>query len=215
LEAVDDAGVAFGFQAALDILRSRILSRVGERFDRIHSDRVHEAVVRLPLINRMPGDGLQPLRNLDNVRSFMSGSGPTAFFDLPWIPLYLAICFLFHFYLGATALGGAIVLVSLTLITNMLSQKTVKDATSHNMVRNGLLEASRRNAEVIRAMGLSHRMAAQWQDANGAYLLANRRLVTSLEGLAVSLRVSELSCSPQYFASEPGWSFFRKPHLAS
>jgi ABC-type protease/lipase transport system fused ATPase/permease subunit len=65
LEAVDDAGVAFGFQAALDILRSRILSRVGERFDRIHSDRVHEAVVRLPLINRMPGDGLQPLRDLD------------------------------------------------------------------------------------------------------------------------------------------------------
>ncbi len=165
----------FGFQAALDILRSRILLRIGERFDRRFSGRVHEAVIRLPLMTRMQGDGLQPLRDLDNVRGFLSGSGPTAFFDLPWIPLYLAICFMFHTLLGLTALVGALVLVSLTLITNIFSQKVVKDTTTHNIARNGLMEASRRNAEVVRAMGLSKRLAARWQRANSDYLKANRR----------------------------------------
>ena len=61
---------------------------------------------------RGSGDGLQPLRDLDTMRSVLSGSGPAALFDLPWMPLYLAICFAFHPLIGVTALGGAIVLVS-------------------------------------------------------------------------------------------------------
>lgn len=181
----------YGFQAALDILRQRILLRIGERFDRDLSDRVHAAVTRLPLIARMPGDGLQPLRDVDNVRGFLSGAGPTALFDLPWIPLYLAICFIFHFWLGMTALAGAIVLVSLTLLTNMLSQKAIQEVTAHNMARNGLMEAARRNAEVVHAMGLSRRIGARWQKANSDYLKANRRAgdaTGGLGGLAKALR---------------------------
>lgn len=181
----------YGFQAALDILRQRILLRIGERFDRDLSDRVHAAVTRLPLIARMPGDGLQPLRDLDNVRGFLSGAGPTALFDLPWIPLYLAICFIFHFWLGMTALAGAIVLVSLTLLTNMLSQKAIQEVTAHNMARNGLMEAARRNAEVVHAMGLSRRIGVRWQKANSDYLKANRRagdVTGGLGGLAKALR---------------------------
>lgn len=182
----------YGFQAALDILRSRILLRIGERFDRNHSSRVHDAVLRLPLLMRMPGDGLQPLRDLDNVRGFLSGSGPTALFDLPWIPLYLGICFIFHTLLGVTALAGAIILVSLTLLTNIFSQKAIKDTTQYNMARNGLMESARRNAEVIQAMGLSRRVADRWQVANSEYLAANRRagdVTSGLGGISKALRV--------------------------
>lgn len=182
----------YGFQAALDILRSRILLRIGERFDRDLSDRVHTAVMRLPLIARMPSDGLQPLRDLDNVRGFLSGAGPTALFDLPWIPFYLALCFIFHFWLGMTALVGAIVLVSLTLLTNILSQKAIKEVTTCNMARNGLMEAARRNAEVVHAMGLSRRIGARLQRANSDYLVANRRVgdVTSgLGAMSKALRI--------------------------
>ena len=47
--------------------------------------------------------GLQPLRDLDQVRSFLAGGGPLGFFDLPWMPFYLAICFLFHPLIGLAA----------------------------------------------------------------------------------------------------------------
>jgi PrtD family type I secretion system ABC transporter len=180
--AVLAAGL-YAFQAVLDIIRARILLRIGERFDGRFSGRVHEAVVRLPLVARMQGDGLQPLRDLDNVRSFLGGSGPTAFFDLPWMPLYLAICFLFHFWIGMTALVGAIVLVSLTVLTNALSQKPIRDTITSNMARNGLLEASRRNAEVVAAMGMERRIATHWQKANADYLAANRKLGDVAGGL--------------------------------
>ncbi len=180
------------FQAALDILRARVLLRIGEHFDNKLSGRVHDAVVRLPLLARIPGDGLQPLRDLDSVRGFLSGTGPTAFFDLPWIPLYLGICFLFHVWIGLTALFGAILLVLLTILANTLSQKWVSETIAQNMARNALLESTRRNAEVVAAMGLAGRMETRWRITNNAYLAANRRagdVAGGLGGLSKAMRV--------------------------
>jgi ATP-binding cassette subfamily C protein len=185
------AAMLYAFQSLLDITRARILLRVGEHFDCQFSARVHEAVLRLPLETRMPGDGLQPLRDLDNVRSFLSSQGPTAFFDLPWMPFYLVICFLFHFWIGITALVGAIVLICLTLLTNSLSRGPVRDAVTHGITRNALMEAGRRNAEVVRAMGMSKRIAARWQKANADYLAANRKsgdVAGGLGGISKALR---------------------------
>jgi ATP-binding cassette subfamily C protein len=173
----------YGFQCLLDIIRARVLIRIGEDFDMRYSGKVHDAVVRLPLVNRMPGDGLQPLRDLDNVRGFLSGTGPTAFFDLPWMPLYLGICFLFHFWIGVTALAGAILLISLTILTNIFSQKPIRDTMIENMARNRQLEASRRNAEVVQAMGLGGRLGRRWQVSNEAYLAANRKASDVAGGL--------------------------------
>ncbi len=186
------AAALYAFQSMLDVIRTRVLLRIGERFDHQLSGRVHEAIIRLPLEARMPGDGLQPLRDLDNVRGFLSGQGPTAFFDLPWMPLYLGICFLLHFWIGMTALAGAIVLVSLTIITDAMSRGPTRDAIQHGMARNALMEAGRRNAEVVRAMGLGDRIAARWQSANANYLASNRRtgdVAGGLGGVSRSLRM--------------------------
>ncbi len=180
------------FQCLLDVIRARILIRIAEDFDTRYAARVHDAVVRLPLVGPMPGDGLQPLRDLDNVRGFLSGMGPTAFFDLPWIPLYLGLCFLFHVWIGVTALAGAILLVCLTILTNIFSQKPSRATMVQNMVRNRQLETSRRNAEVVQAMGLGRRLGQRWQHSNDAYLTANRSagdVVSGLGNIAKSLRV--------------------------
>lgn len=162
------------FQAVLEIVRTRVLLRIGESFDHQLSGRVHAAIVRLPLETRMPGDGLQPLRDLDNVRGFLSSQGPTALFDLPWMPLYLGICFLFDFWLGMTALVGAIVLVCVTILTDRMSITPTKDATKHGVVRNGIMEGTRRNAEIVRALGLQKRLETRWLSVNSVYLRANR-----------------------------------------
>ncbi|WP_188823041.1 type I secretion system permease/ATPase [Brucella endophytica] len=189
--AVLAAGL-YTFQALLDIIRARVLLRIGEEFDTHLSGRVHDAVVRLPLVTRMPGDGLQPLRDLDNIRGFLSGQGPAVFFDLPWMPLYLGICFLFHFWIGITALTGAVVLVALTLLTNALSRKPVRDTIAHNMTRNALLETARRNAEAIQSMGLGKRIAMRWARVNADYLAANRKagdVAGGLGSISKSLRI--------------------------
>src|SRR6195256_2932957 len=115
-------------QGVLDLIRGRILGRIGTSLDEALNARVFDTIVRLPLIVGGRNEGLQPLRDLDNVRSFLSGMGPGAFFDLPWLPLYLAICFAFHVMIGLTALVGAVILVSLTILTEIMTREPSREA---------------------------------------------------------------------------------------
>jgi ATP-binding cassette subfamily C protein PrsD len=177
------------FHAFLDILRGRILIRIGDWLDCAFSARAYDIVARWPLRARVSGDGLQPVRDLDQVRSYLCGLGPTALFDLPWIPFYLAICFLFHPLLGLTALVGSLVLVSLTLLTDRLMRAHTKEATGLVAERNALAEACRRNAEVLQAMGMRGRLAARWAEANDSYMATQRRAADIAGGFGSASKV--------------------------
>lgn len=183
------AAVLYIAQGVLDLLRGRILGRVGTSLDEALNARVFDTVVRLPLIAGNRSEGLQPLRDLDNVRSFLGSMGPGAFFDLPWLPFYLAICFAFHWLLGATALVGAIILVTLTLITEYMSRTPAKEAMSLAARRNDLAASSRRNAEVLVAMGMAGRMNKRWNEANEEYLSGNQLASDVTGGLGAVAKV--------------------------
>jgi PrtD family type I secretion system ABC transporter len=176
-------------QGVLDMIRSRILGRIGTALDETLNARVFDTVVRLPLAIGARGEGLQPLRDLDNIRSFLGGMGPSAFFDLPWLPLYLAICFAFHVVLGVTALVGAIILVSLTVITEYLSRQPAREAIGLAARRNDLASASRRNAEVMIAMGMAGRLGKRWSEANAKYLAGNQNASDVTGGLGAIAKV--------------------------
>jgi ATP-binding cassette subfamily C protein len=183
------AGGLYAFQGILDLIRGRILARIGVSLDQALHRRVYDALLRVPLKTRAQGDGLQPLRDLDQIRSFLSSAGPTALFDLPWMPLYLAICFGFHFWIGVAALGGAILLVSLTLITEYKTRGPARDTVASAMVRNTLAEAGRRNAEVVHAMGMSGRVASRWSEANARYMQIQQRTADVAGGLGAVSKV--------------------------
>jgi len=127
------AGVLYIAQGSLDLIRGRILGRIGTSLDEALNARVFDTVVRLPLMVGSRNEGLQPLRDLDNIRSFLSSMGPGALFDLPWLPFYLAICFAFHVLIGVTALAGAIILVSLTIATEYMSRAPAREAMTSRL----------------------------------------------------------------------------------
>lgn len=176
-------------QGLLDLIRSRILVRIGSTLDEMFSSRVYDIVVRLPLIAGNRSEGLQPLRDLDNVRSFLSGMGPGALFDLPWLPLYLLICFAFHPLIGLTALIGAMLLVALTVMTEYLTNEPAKHATGLAMRRQDLAIASRRNAEVLVAMGMANRVGKTWAQSNYDFLASNQRTSDVAGGLGAIAKV--------------------------
>jgi ATP-binding cassette, subfamily C, type I secretion system permease/ATPase len=183
------AALLFGFQGILELTRSRMLVRIGNQIDWRLSDRVYDLVVRLPLRTRGSGDGLQPVRDLDTIRSVLSGSGPAAFFDLPWLPFYLAICFAFHPLIGWTALGGAVVLVILTLFTDRLSRHSVQKASTYAAARNRLAESSRRNAEVLVSMAMSAHLLARWRQLGVAYRKQQKTASDISGGFGVTGRI--------------------------
>lgn len=154
---------------ALDIVRSRIMVRVGNRIDAALSPQVFRAVQLMPL--RTPASaGIQPMRDLDAIRSFMSGLGLPAMLDLPWMPIYLIFVYLLHPMLALLAVIGALLLVFLTLLADFRSSGPMKAAASVGAERFSLAESVRRNAEAIQAMGMSIPLGRRYDALNKDYL---------------------------------------------
>src|SRR3984957_14630046 len=187
------AGGLYLAQGVLDLIRIRILGRIGTALDESLNSRVFDTIVRLPLTAGARNEGLQPLRDLDNIRSFLSGMGPGAFFDLPWLPFYLAICFAFHVMIGLTALVGAIILVPLPIVTEFMSRRPAREALGLAARRNDLAATSRRNAEVLVAMGMTGRLTKRWSQANQKYLSGNQRAADVAGGLGAIAKVMRMT----------------------
>ena len=159
---------AYLFQGVLDIIRARVVVRGAALLDQHLDLDVHRAMVRLGAGAR--GEQPQPLRDLDQIRSFLTGPGPIAIVDLPWIPIFLFVCFLIHPWLGLASVAGALVLCVVTLMTERMSRAPAQVLAREGAQRAGMAESSRRSSETILAMGMTPAMAARWSQANGRYL---------------------------------------------
>jgi ATP-binding cassette subfamily C protein len=171
----------------LEALRGRVLSRVGAAFAVDLGARVLGLSLQTPLRGATPELAGQPARDLDQIRAFLTSSGPAALFDLPWLPAYVALCFLFHPLIGAASIVGVGLLVGLTLATDLASRAPVRATSLHAARRQALSEAARRNAEAAAAMGLQDRLCRHWEHVDREYVAAQQRPSSALSASAPSI----------------------------
>lgn len=179
----------YAFLGLFDLIRSRVLVRIGSTLDARLAGSAFGMAVRLPLIAGPTAETVQPLRSVDQVRSFLSGMGPSAFFDLPWIPFYLAICFIIHPGIGWTATVGAALLIGIAVLTEALARRSSRTAQRLGGRRHLLADAARRNADVLGSMGLLRHMQAAWSNANEDFVGHMQRVADVTGGLSVLSKV--------------------------
>ncbi|MEJ2408053.1 MAG: type I secretion system permease/ATPase [Novosphingobium sp.] len=167
--------LAYAFQAMLDVIRGRIMVHVGSLFMRSVSDRVLDVVSRYELSQGAMPNGTQIVRDVDTVRGYLSGPGPLAILDLPWIVVYLLILSVFHWALGLLALCGVFVLVTLMLLNNRMTAPLALETMRTGARRATLADATLRNAETLKAMGMAQARREQWHRVETEYLRANDR----------------------------------------
>lgn len=168
--------VAYIFMAALDFVRLRIMGHLGSIAAGQMSMRVMDVLSRYELVAGPMGNGTQPVRDLEQVRSFLSGGGPLALLDLPWVLLYLLVLFMFHWSLGLLALIGVAVLVVLMLITDRLTEQPVRDVAAMASSKYAMADAVRRNAEASVAMGMAAEHQRGWLQLERESATLNERL---------------------------------------
>ncbi|KAA0686358.1 type I secretion system permease/ATPase [Neorhizobium sp. P12A] len=183
------AATLFAFQGVLELLRTMLLSRIGMSLDERLSGSVFDSLIFPATWTQNGGSGLQPVRDLDQVRSFLSGVGPTALFDLPWIPLYLVLCFLFHFWIGFAALAGTVVLIVLTVLAEVLSQRPNLESARLSTERLAFAESARRNWEAVVAMGFSGRLVGKWNAMSGNYRRSQLSAGNVVGSLAIASKI--------------------------
>lgn len=187
------------FNALLELVRSRILVRVGARLDERLSEPVFHAIFK-DNSAQIQG-GTLPLSDLATVRNFLGGSGPNAFFDAPWTPIFIALIFLFHPLLGLIATIGAVLLFVIALVSEAATRNVYGKASGKAREASNFANATLRNAEVIRGMGMLPQLTAKWLEKNRDSLifqnLANDRvgLLTSFSKLVRPiLQIAMLGC---------------------
>lgn len=169
--------VLMSFQGALEYVRTRALVRIGGAFDEAFAKRTYLGMLALSLRTMGLDEGGQAVRDVDTVRGFFGGPGVSALFDLPWVVVYVAICFFLHSWIGYAALAGAAVLICLSIATEILTHRKAREIALLSGRRGAMLERSRRNAEVLFGMGFTGRFAEIWSELNRRYLDEQTRLV--------------------------------------
>lgn len=179
-------------QGGLDWVRGRVLLRIGSALDEALGCRIFDATARVRHNPCLRSHGQQPLNDLETVRSFLGSPAASVVFDIPWLPFYLAIIFAFHTALGVTAIIGAIVLASMTILTEVLTRRPMRTAANLAIVQQQLAEAGHRNADVIASMGMAERLAARWRENHLHYVACQQQASDVIIGFGSMSRVTRL-----------------------
>ena len=156
------AGGMLLIMGVLELIRSRILVRIGSKLDAQLNDRIFSAIFAQS-VQDPRGQRGQALRDLDALRQFLTGTGPFALFDAPWVPIYLLVVFLFHPVLGFVALTGSVLLFSIALLNEILTRRPLQQANREVAAAHAFADTSLRNAEALEAMGMLTGILGRWQ----------------------------------------------------
>jgi PrtD family type I secretion system ABC transporter len=176
----------------VEIARSRVLVRIGTELD----SSLGAPLFATAIDERAPSQqaaASQPLRDLETMRTFMTGSGVLALFDAPWTPIYLAIVYVFHPWLGLVATFGALIILTLAIASEIAVRAPLREAGSSTRWSNELIEIFARSSHAIRVMGMLGRLETLWQshrrDGVAWQALASDRLAV-LQAVAKNVRLS-------------------------
>ena len=185
--------LVYAFQALFEAIRGEALLGVANG---VHDDlfaAVHYATVTRPLRGGADkGDGLQFTRDLDSIHTFLASSGPIALIDLPWVIVFLMVLTSLHWWLGATALGGVVVMAILALVSNRRTQHGSRELSTITGRRSAAALSEIRFAESALAMGMQERLVARTSGWEGDFIDAQSylsRTVSRLGGASRTFRM--------------------------
>jgi len=158
----------------LDILRRRLLLGAGVALD---------GQMGPPVITGLIQSGVRPgsnffvagLRDVATLRGYLTGSNIYALFDAPWVPIFIAVIFLFHPWLGWVAVCGALILFCLGYINEKVTRNPLDEMSRSTRHASHYIDAGLRNAEVINALGMLSDLTRRWQGLNARVIDAQVR----------------------------------------
>jgi PrtD family type I secretion system ABC transporter len=162
------ATVALAVMCALDGLRTSVTIRVGCWLN----ERLGPTYLACAVRGRLKGDssGVEHLRDISQIQNFIATQGLTAFFDAPWVPIFVGLIWILHPMLGAVAVSAAVVLFLLSIANEFATRKATRAANRNQIEATLLADATIRNAEVVQAMHMLPAMTDRWAAINESVL---------------------------------------------
>jgi ATP-binding cassette subfamily C protein/ATP-binding cassette subfamily C protein EexD len=174
-----------GLYGLLEWIRSRVLVRAGLRFDEMIAKSVFSRVITSTLKSPQSRSEFA-LMDIDRLREFLTGSGLIALCDLPWMPIFLAVCFLFHPLIGWIALIGAAIIFAIAIANEFMTKKHLSQATMASQGAMHFSNSTLQNVEVIRALGMENSLRSRWSMMHRG-MLESQAIASDRSGALLSL----------------------------
>ena len=149
--------------AFLDAIRARLLARAAIKLEKLLGPRVLASMLRQSARSNR-AQSLHGLRDINTLRTFLTGPGIVAIFDAPWVPLFIALIFVFHPLLGSVSLAGALLLLGLTILNERLSRRSIESMQTDARLAGRFVDQSLGNAEVVGALGMVDNVTEDWRE---------------------------------------------------
>lgn len=188
--------VLFLTMGSLEWVRSQILVRVSTRLETLLNKRLFQVSYKQALFSGGQSASGQALDDLTSLRQFLTGNGLFAFFDVPWIPIYIALMFVFHPLYGWAGIATSIVLIIVAFIQENATAKLLAEANSLAITGRSLVNKNLRNAEVIESMGMLQNIQLRWLKSSDQILILQATASSRaglINGLSKLIRVSSQS----------------------
>lgn len=157
-------GGLYAFMGLLELIRSRILVRVGNQIETDLSERTFGIWMKQGSYGEL-GSRVRPLDDLTMVKTFLSGPALGALFDMPWVPLFIAVIWMLHWTLGVAALIGAIIIFIIAALNEFTTRRTLTEARQYLQQSRSIAEHGHRQSDALIAMGMSDNIMARWHSS--------------------------------------------------
>ncbi len=186
----------------LEWVRGQLFLQASGKLNELLGDRAFNLSFKRALhAGDREGISSQPLQDLGTLRNYLANGGPGAFFDAPWVPIYIVVMFLFHWSFGLLGLLSALGLFALSWLNHRSSRQATKRANVETRLGQHFCDQNLRNAEVVAAMGMMPAVLGRWRRHNtagvafqglagqvsGRYTAMTRTLRILLQSLALGL----------------------------
>jgi len=155
--------------ALLQMARSAILVRLGNRLDANMNTKLFASMFKQS-VNEPGRQSSQPIQDMTSLRQFLTGQGLFAFFDGPWLPIFIAVLFAFHLWFGIFAIVAAVVLIVLAWVNEKMTKAPLGSANTKSIQSTRYADSCLRNAEVVEAMGMETSLRHKWLEKHIGFL---------------------------------------------
>ncbi len=170
-----------GFETLLAILRTYLFAHTANRIDVELGARLFRHLLALPMAYfqaRRVGDSVARVRELENIRTFLTNSSLTLVLDLFFTSVFLAVMFVYSPLLTAIVLASFPVYIALSAAVTPLFRQRLDEKFRRGAENQAFLVESVTGIETLKAMAVEPQMQRRWEEQLAGYVSASFRVLS-------------------------------------
>ena len=169
------------FETVLSILRTYLFSHTTNRIDVELGARLFRHLLALPISYfqaRRVGDSVARVRELENIRNFLTSSALTLVVDLFFTFVFLVVMFIYSPLLTAIVLGAVPFYVGISLAATPFFRQRLDEKFARGAENQAFLVESVTGVETLKAMAVEPQMQRRWEEQLAGYVNSSFKVIS-------------------------------------